>query len=571
MKTLDVLKFFDISSVDCLSPVPAKSIYTVNCDVYCGYAKDTGKGFVRLSDTEANYIYGIDKNNRIFFQDKQQNLYVPTLIGLNEFALALCKHYVSTANHYDSVCDDKHIYECNIDDYYFEQLEQVVRCNDINCCFFDKANAVLIDNVYIPKILEDEFTFKCYFTGEKHLLKNRAYLYTNNSWHSHPSIEKDFLITYNNYESLKKFIRVYIDDNDYKCYFPESVVRAGESFGEVVIVYDEYDEPNYVLKSLITNGSCRFVTDYFDDKEYIDLDSTHAQPVWSYNNSLLGYTAKIEDVIQDALTGIFYTYNEFNCSYQENCLAEYGIYKYHGFNDYKPFAMQDENTNEYFGFEIEMEGGIEGARIVKDEEYREYFHCEHDSSIENGFELISQPMTWNFLDNESRIGGLLNALEDDGQSADNEENCGLHVHVSRTAFKDEDAITKAIAIVSGFKENLEIFARREENRYCQYTKLDDKQSIKKSDVKRCAGKYEAVNTNHRDSIEFRIFQSTLNPNILMASVELCKNIVKVANSDSKVIYFDDLMKGKYIPTYIKVYSLDKKFNDELKIEYDKEN
>ena len=101
-------------------------------------------------------------------------------------------------------------------------------------------------------------------------------------------------------------------------------------------------------------------------------------------------------------------------------------------------------------------------------------------------------------------------------------------------------------------------ARRESQYYCEYKhkSLDD-------NTPSTHDRYEAVNFQNSATVEFRIFQSTLDKSELMASIELCHAIVafcKVVNTNvllstnkaqNTFIKFVSCSKDyKFLPKYI---------------------
>lgn len=239
------------------------------------------------------------------------------------------------------------------------------------------------------------------------------------------------------------------------------------------------------------------------------------------------------------------------------------VYNYHSdkvefvpiYQDKKGNIRQSKAKNDkrtYYGVELECEGDYFNSVIVEDE-FRDLFVCEDDSSLgSTGFEIISQPLTWECWEYyHDRVAYMFNLLKQNGQKADKRKSCGLHIHVSKTAFKDKRALSRARWIVSVFKEDIEKFARRRENNYCEYD--DVKLDKGKYYTYRKAGRHTAFNDEKQSNptVEFRMFQGTLNTLVLYASLEFVKNIVEVANSDKKTICFNDFLKGKYIEKYIK--------------------
>lgn len=232
------------------------------------------------------------------------------------------------------------------------------------------------------------------------------------------------------------------------------------------------------------------------------------------------------------------------------------IYDYHNFDNYEPLNLEDEDDDVYYGFEIETEGNLQNSCLIDNDGL---LHCERDSSLRTGFEIVSQPMSWGYLTSDETktfLKSLFEELKNKGQTADKESTCGLHIHVSVEAFKTDDSIERTKAIVAGFKDNFEKLARRKQNSYCGYLKVDGIKVKKKDIKKQFHGRYVAVNDTNDDTIEFRMFQSTLDYNTLMASIELVKNIIALANSDKKAIQFKELIsEGEYLREYASKFKL----------------
>lgn len=232
------------------------------------------------------------------------------------------------------------------------------------------------------------------------------------------------------------------------------------------------------------------------------------------------------------------------------------VYDYHNFDNYEPLNLEDEDDEIYYGFEIETEGNLKNSYLIDNDGI---LHCERDSSLRTGFEMVSQPMSWGYLTSgktKTFLKDLFEELKNNGQTADKESTCGLHIHVSVEAFETDDSVERAKAIVAGFKDNFEKLARRKQNSYCGYLKVDGIKVKKKDIKKQFHGRYVAVNDTNDDTIEFRMFQSTLDYNTLMASIELVRNIIALANSDKKAIQFKELLsEGEYLKEYASKFKL----------------
>lgn len=253
-----------------------------------------------------------------------------------------------------------------------------------------------------------------------------------------------------------------------------------------------------------------------------------------------------------------------------DCLSVF-IYSYHGWDEDLNFLKSDEDSDDekmYFGTEVETVGNEANRNCIRN--YQDIWHLERDGSLDyGGFEMISQPMTYKYIcENHERFEKMFQMLTDSGQKSHDSTCCGLHIHVSKDAFKSEEAIDRAVAIVNCLSDDVKKFARRGENQYCKYDFLPE--IIRKSAIDRERhGRYAAVNCeqerHNEGTIEFRMFRGTLNPVTYFAAIELVRNIVNVANDLSKVeVKFTDLLDGNYIPQYIesrKQYSSNFTFSD----------
>ena len=244
----------------------------------------------------------------------------------------------------------------------------------------------------------------------------------------------------------------------------------------------------------------------------------------------------------------------------EACVAGIYVDGYHEWDGPMLFKSVDaeHDVKEYFGIEIETEGDFSNIELVT--RYQDIWHLEEDGSLgEGGFEMISQPMSWNYIKLQyPRFKALFKSLADAGQKSHNCSSCGLHVHVSREAFKDEDAINRCLLIVHAFRRNMMEFGRRFDSEWARFTDIPLMPS--ESDLNRIGSTGHNVPVNcgyhsdddNTDTIEFRFPKGSLNILTVMATIEFIKNIVELSNSDADKIQFQDLIYGDYVPDYIRV-------------------
>ena len=197
----------------------------------------------------------------------------------------------------------------------------------------------------------------------------------------------------------------------------------------------------------------------------------------------------------------------------------------------------------YLGFELES-GGLSSnyacktiAESISDNE--ETFYLKEDGSIpEHGFELVSHPITLKRhkeLDWEDIFRRMSNAglkSHDLGP-----ESCGLHVHVSRNYLSSYRWML-IDWFISKYQTQFETIARRKETHWARYKKSDG-QPLKEVYGKSSGTRYQAVNFENRNTVEFRLFRGTLKYSTFMATLEIVDALVHWA----KKLAIHDILTG----------------------------
>ena len=119
----------------------------------------------------------------------------------------------------------------------------------------------------------------------------------------------------------------------------------------------------------------------------------------------------------------------------EDEIEEYG---------YKPTPIFYGQGKRYFGVELEVdEGGKDNdnAATLKSiaNVHEENIYIKSDGSLEDGFEIVSHPMTLEYHAEEMNWKELLREAVSMGYRSHQTSTCGLHVHVNRNAFGDNQA------------------------------------------------------------------------------------------------------------------------------------
>lgn len=206
-----------------------------------------------------------------------------------------------------------------------------------------------------------------------------------------------------------------------------------------------------------------------------------------------------------------------------------------------PSAFDLRKPAVYLGMELEIEIK-EGDREDKAEHLLNYlsYHqdklgkshlyalCENDGSLNHGFELVT---SWTGLDvHEKQLAFFKERFI--GARSHDTKTCGLHVHIS----KADMSVLHGTKIIEFINDPINrplilAIARRDESRWCAFKDKKNNKEWKgyalkhfKNDKQRLLAnlnqdRYEAVNFQNPNTIEFRLFKGTLRFETIMACLE----------------------------------------------------
>ena len=222
--------------------------------------------------------------------------------------------------------------------------------------------------------------------------------------------------------------------------------------------------------------------------------------------------------------------------YDEEC-DKYGyIHDY----SYKPEPVFYGDGNRYFGVELEIDGA------GKDDDYAgeildiadRQIYIKSDSSLNDGMEIVSHPMTLNYHKNFCWENIMHHAVRL-GYRSHQTSTCGLHIHVNRDSFSDnreeqDEVISRILYFVEHHWNEMLKFSRRSEyamNRWAaRYGYEHTPKAVMDKAKKSGNGRYAAVNLCNYNTIEFRLFRGTLKYNTFIAAIELVNRICEIALS-----------------------------------------
>lgn len=141
-----------------------------------------------------------------------------------------------------------------------------------------------------------------------------------------------------------------------------------------------------------------------------------------------------------------------------------------------------------------------------------------DGSLQNGIEMVTHPMTYRWAE-RNFPWEMLDMLRD-GCGAMSPAGAGLHVHVNRTAFTDTTHMFRWLRLMWRMQEQVNAIARRR-TRWAQWDR-NIRRSIKliAKNGERSFERYAAVNVQNQETLEVRVFRSSMNRQEILAALAL---------------------------------------------------
>lgn len=222
-------------------------------------------------------------------------------------------------------------------------------------------------------------------------------------------------------------------------------------------------------------------------------------------------------------------------SSKSSCISDYHAYprsfKFKSLNSTEDYPLR---RNKYMGVEIELSGvgdNNEDLARTLTEDYDVI--CMYDASVNNGFEVITDAMTF-LYHKKFDWDGLIDEAVDEGFSPD--RSVGLHVHVSRTDMETKD-IARIVEFVYYNYDSLMVFGNRSSTTFCE---KPCPQSTPEYWVATARDHYCAINTKPSKDIEFRFANSTDNVHHLYAVLEFCDAITEICKGIDRRISWNDI-------------------------------
>lgn len=194
--------------------------------------------------------------------------------------------------------------------------------------------------------------------------------------------------------------------------------------------------------------------------------------------------------------------------------------------------INNENENAPFlGIELEVERKNSNGlrhRAMAGLIQHEHWYFKTDGSLTDGFEIVSHPMTFNYIKrNESIFSESLKKLVDNGYNSYDANTCGMHIHISKNNFNTWH-LYRFLKFFVENKEFIVSISQRKIDKLKKWANIEDDNDaslIYKAKKKEGNNeRYVAINLKNSQTIEIRIFRGTLNFNSYMKNIEFAHSL-----------------------------------------------
>lgn len=330
---------------------------------------------------------------------------------------------------------------------------------------------------------------------------------------------------------------------------PTTVIcsRSGEETNDFVTV-----DGKYVSRTMLTDHDfyCDYCQEYHND--------TFSDKFETVNHTYICERVSRNYYFRCTQCGLYERTNlRHGTSYSEpmcaNCyrrIMKYQIRGYHHSPDLIGYDYDKEtgknvqvSMEDFKGYGIELEIDSAGESNVTSKDViqllDEEVYTMHDGSLSNGFEIVTHPHTEEALYNMN-WADTFKWLLNKGYRSHDVSTCGLHMHISRKLFKDNEAICKMMYFYEKFRNDIIKLSRRAKDRVDRWAGFYSTVPTK-SYIINCfnnynfgghSSRYKCVNLTNNSTIEIRIMRGTLKIETFLATLDFIITVAKNANKIS---------------------------------------
>lgn len=212
------------------------------------------------------------------------------------------------------------------------------------------------------------------------------------------------------------------------------------------------------------------------------------------------------------------------------------------------------NNTLFMGIELETEGEEYHSDTLGDTYggNGDKFIMKTDSSLDYGFEIVSQPCTLKYHQQSFGWNAILKYLRNEDFDSEENNRCGIHVHIPKVFFTMSEKIRLALFVYNN-KDKISKFSRRSMDEIKVWCRYKEEGKPRRNLIWN-EGRSEALNWLNERTVELRIFKGTLNYVKFMAILEFVHSLshfirsisttAMMKNSDSWEKYIDYINPNK---------------------------
>lgn len=208
-----------------------------------------------------------------------------------------------------------------------------------------------------------------------------------------------------------------------------------------------------------------------------------------------------------------------------------------------PLFYGDKSTMNFYGVELEADGGGKSnpkasklLKLINNEQ--ELIYIKSDNSLSKGIEIVTHPATLQFHQNDMPWEEITNSLKNMHYKSYKTSTCGLHIHINRTAFGNTEIerlpnLLRFVCVFERFWPELLQFSGRtseEADKWASRYGIYNSPSQLLSKIQEDNTRNRCVNLRKQTTVEVRLFHGTLNPQFILAAIELVDYIRSISVS-----------------------------------------
>ena len=452
-------------------------------------------------------------------------------------------------------------YECGLSNYEICEYSHLAFKSSDMCYAYSREKQT---NIYVHELFACTPIHTVEWTNQKHSYAN--YIIDDCDTIYDIKGHKQFVLKESVHicpDCNRKYI--YVDGYNNKCYHCYCIT---EDTKEVIRKEDAYyNEEDKYYKTKPVEKLCPCCGHNFIEEGHTYMKNTVNITICNNCNQELDERLDYEEQHCNGIVGIISSYHKHNTKQHM-----YGLLKDQSDTDFKGFGFELEVDKSIVNGQykslynnIVAHAIIDNTGLEKDEVI-----FETDGSLDNGFEIISQPHTIDaFYEKTECWKKMLDILSDATFTSHNAGTCGLHIHVSKTWFGSTERqqnfnIGKIYKFFDTYWTDLCKASRRDTSStyYCDKNsknikyREENRRHKAESHAWQAQAKYDhdtrhdseshhhALNNSNYSTFEIRLGRGTLNKASFFAWIDLVLNIVKNSSKGcNKLISARDWLKG----------------------------